>query len=109
MHSPTGDLDRAGVAATLMAMRAAFPDFQMTIDQVFVEGDRAATLRHIRGTFTHEFPTPNGAIPPNGKPIVMQLINTFRFNDAGLVVEEWTQYDNLGFLTQLGVMPAPPA
>lgn len=107
MHSPAGDLDSAGMAAQLSALRAAMPDFVMKIDFIAVEGDYAATRRHFRGTFTQPMPTLNGMLPPNGKPIYLEILNTFRFNEAGLVVEEWTQYDNLALLTQLGAMSAP--
>ena len=107
-HSPTGDLDRAGIVANLLAMRSAFPDFEMTIDHMLVEGDRVATRRSIRGTFTRALHNPNGTIPPNGKPIELHYINIFRFNEAGLVAEEWTIYDHLGFMRQLGVGPAGP-
>jgi predicted ester cyclase len=107
MHSPAGDLDSAGVIGMLSALRAAMPDFKMTIDLVAVEGDYAATRRHFAGTFTQPMPGANGLLPPNGKPIYLEILNTFRFNEAGLVVEEWTQYDNLALLTQLGAMSAP--
>lgn len=106
MHSPAGDLNRAGVAAFLTVLRTAMPDFVMTIDTILVEDSTAATRRNFRGTFTQPFMTANGPLPPNGKPIQLEIINTFRFNDQGMVVEEWTQYDSMSLLTQLGAMPS---
>ncbi|WP_308013481.1 ester cyclase [Streptomyces beigongshangae] len=44
-----------------------------------------------------------GAIAPNGQPMRLELINHFRFDENGRLAEEWVQYDNLGFLRQLGV------
>lgn len=34
----------------------------------------------------------------------MNLI--FRFDEEGKIVEEWAQFDNLGFLTKMGAMGA---
>jgi predicted ester cyclase len=107
MHSPLGDFSRAEVAGLLEALRGALTDFEMVIDEVLVEGDLAATRRTLRGTFQNDFSSATGVIPPNGQPIELHIINIFHFNEDGLVVEEWTQFDNLSFLTQLGVMPAP--
>jgi Predicted ester cyclase len=107
MHSPAGDLDSAGVVGLLSALRAAMPDFVMAIDLVAVEGDYAATRRHFMGTFTQPMPSPDGMLSPNDKPIYLELLNIFHFNEVGLVVEEWTQYDNLSLLTQLGGISAP--
>jgi hypothetical protein len=40
--------------------------------------------------------------------MTLDLINNiWRFNENGKVAVEWAQFDNLGFLIQLGVMSAP--
>jgi predicted ester cyclase len=107
VQSPLGDLDREGLKGFLGALRASLSDFQMVRDQVIVEGEFAATRTTITGVFEKEFPLPTGVVPPNGQPIEVQIINVFRFDEDGRVVEEWAQFDNLGFLIQLGAMPAP--
>ena len=106
-HSPLGNLNREEVAATLSAMRDALSDFEMSVPSIFLDGDRAATLRVIKGTFDHEMASPNGAIPPNGQPVQVEMVCMLRFDEDGLLAEDWTQFDNLGFLTQLGALPAP--
>ena len=39
---------------------------------------------------------------PNGKQVVFDLINIFRFDDQGRLVEEWVHIDNRNLLKQLG-------
>jgi predicted ester cyclase len=106
-HSPLGNLSREDVAATLSAMRDALTDFEMATPVTFLEGNRAATMRTIKGTFDRELSTPNGVIAPNGNPVQLDMNCVIRFDEEGRIAEDWTQFDNLSFLTQLGVVPAP--
>lgn len=39
---------------------------------------------------------------PNGQRVVFELINIFRFDDQGRIVEEWIQEDYRSALVQLG-------
>ncbi|WP_234315023.1 ester cyclase [Streptomyces sp. NRRL F-5135] len=56
----------------------------------------------IEGTFAREFTqSPVGPLPPNGKRVVFDLINIFRFDDRGRLIEEWVRVDNRGVLRQL--------
>jgi predicted ester cyclase len=55
------------------------------------------------GTFVREFTlSPVGPLPPNGRRVVFDLINTFRYDDHGRLAEEWVQTDNRSRLRQLG-------
>jgi hypothetical protein len=57
----------------------------------------------IEGTFAREFASsPAGALPPNGRRVVWDLMNIFRFDDQGRLVEEWVRTDSRSFLRQLG-------
>lgn len=109
LHSPLGDLDRDGVIGFFSALHTSLTDFKAIRDQVIVEGKFGATRTTITGTFDKDFPSPLGVLKPNHKPVVIVIINMFRFNDDGLIAEEWAQFDALGFFTQLGAMPAPTA
>jgi predicted ester cyclase len=106
-HSPLGDLSREEMAATLSAMRDALTGFEMATPVTFLDGNRAATIRTIKGTFDRELSSPNGVIAPNGNPVRVEMNCVIRFDEEGRIAEDWTQFDNLGFLTQLGVVPAP--
>lgn len=106
-HNPLGHQSREEVAATLGALREALSNFEMSLPIVSIDGNRAATLRIVTGTFDREFHTPNGVIPPNGKDIRVEMVCMLRFDDDGKLAEDWTQFDNLNLLTQLGAMELP--
>ncbi len=106
-YNPQGSFNLEQTKALLRALRSALTDFEVDRELVLVDGDYGATRTILRGVFETAFPGPSGSIPPNGKPIEIQINNIWRFNTAGKIVTEWAQFDNLGFLTQLGVMPAP--
>jgi len=110
VHSPLGDLDREGVVAFFSALRASMSDFSAVRHQVIVEGNLAAGRHTISGTFdAAEFPSPLGVLQPNGQPVELNVINMWHFNDEGRIVEEWVQFDVLGFFTQMGAFPPPRA
>jgi hypothetical protein len=57
----------------------------------------------IEGTFTGPFThSPVGKLEPNGARVVWDLMNMFRFDDRGRLVEEIVRTDNRSFLRQLG-------
>ena len=66
----------------------------------FGEGNMVATRWTGRGTHTGELM----GIPPTGKQVTVVGITISRVED-GKVVEEWTNWDTLGMLQQLGVVP----
>jgi predicted ester cyclase len=107
IHGPLGELDLESLKAIMRPLRNAFTDFKMTREQVLVEQDYASARTMFTGVFEHEYHSPNGVIPPNGKDFALPVINVFRFNAEGRIAEEWFQFDNLSFLTQLGAMSPP--
>lgn len=69
------------------------------------EGNHVACQTWIEGTFAREFTqSPVGPLPPNGRRIVWDLLNLFRFDDEGRLVEEWARTDYRSFLRQLGAV-----
>lgn len=108
VHSPIGDLDRAGFVGFMQALRASLSDFTVTRDAVIAEGTYAATRATITGTFDGaDFATPQGVLAPNGQPITIMLQTFHQFDDEGRILEEWAMFDLLSFFTQLGAFPAP--
>ena len=77
---------------------SAFPDCQVIIDKVIVEGDTAAVWLTYSGTHTGHYGL---GIPPTGKQVSGPMCIRYDFVD-GKVVEEWTYADELGFWEQLG-------
>jgi len=85
---------------SLLATRAAFSGFTLTIDDQIVEGDRGVTRWTARGVHTGE----HLGIPATGRSIEITGINIGRFEN-GKIVDEWARGDDVGLLRQLGVLP----
>jgi steroid delta-isomerase-like uncharacterized protein len=97
-------LDRAGFRQVGEMFRTAFPDLRVTIEDQVAEGDTVATRSVLYGTHTG----PLQGIPPTGRTVTISGINISRIVD-GKIVERWDEFDQVGMLQQLGVMPAPAA
>jgi steroid delta-isomerase-like uncharacterized protein len=79
----------------------AFPDINITVEDVIGEGDQVVSRYTIRGT--HQGETEEYG-PPTGRQMELEGITIHRFED-GKIVEEWERYDNLSALQQLGLAP----
>ncbi|MBP0459731.1 ester cyclase [Streptomyces bomunensis] len=103
-HGPDGfESDYAGLTAYFDSVREAFDDRSIRRGIVVAEGDHMACQTWIEGTFAREFTqSPAGPLPPNGERIVFDLLNIFRFDDRGRLVEEWVRTDNRSLLRRLG-------
>ena len=84
--------------------RSAFPDLNLTIDQMLAERDLVAVRWTARGTNSG---TGNG-IPATGRTVQVNGTTLFRMDD-GRIAEEWTCANSLGLMRQLGMLPAPAA
>jgi steroid delta-isomerase-like uncharacterized protein len=91
-----------GVKEFIERYRSAFDGARLTVDDQFAEGDKVATRWTASGTHTGEI----AGIAPTGKDVTVTGLTISRFA-GGKVVEEWTTWDTLGMLVQLGVIPAP--
>ncbi len=83
------------------AFLAGLPDLHFTIDDLIAEGDKV--LWRFTGRGTQTGPLMN--IPPSGKVGESTGMALFRLAD-GKIVEVWVNFDTLGLLQQLGVIPA---
>jgi steroid delta-isomerase-like uncharacterized protein len=83
-------------------LRTAFPDGRITIEDMIAEGDKVAVRFTFRGTHTGDFM----GMPPSGKQVAVTGIDINRIA-SGKLAERWANFDTLGMLQQLGVMPPP--
>jgi steroid delta-isomerase-like uncharacterized protein len=79
---------------------AAFPDGMITIEDQLAQGDMVATRWTGHGTHKGELM----GIPATGKQVTVSGITISRVA-KGKVVEEWSNWDTLGMLQQLGAVP----
>ncbi len=86
--------------------RTAFPDLQLTLDELIAEGDKVVVRWTMRGTHLGEM---RGGIAPTGKPFTITGTTTNRLA-GGKIAEAWGNIDTLGLLLQLGLVtpPGPP-
>jgi SnoaL-like polyketide cyclase len=107
-HGPDSfDADYEGLAGYFQSIRDAFDDRAIRRGIVVVEGNTVACQTWMEGTFVRPFTqSPAGRVEPNGARVVWDLMNIFRFDDAGRLVEEYVRTDNRGFLRQLGAESA---
>jgi steroid delta-isomerase-like uncharacterized protein len=95
---------RDGVKAFFGAFIEAVPDLHAEVHELFGEGDYVAGRATWTGTQEGDLP----GIPATGKRFSVDGIDIVRFVD-GQAVEHWGVTDDLGMLTQLGVIPEPAA
>ena len=89
-----------GLKGLVVISRIATPDLRITFEDMIAESDKVVVRLSAIGTNTGEFM----GIPPTGVVITNTRIITFRIT-GGRIVEAWENYDMLGVLQQLGVIP----
>jgi steroid delta-isomerase-like uncharacterized protein len=94
-HGPDGVIDRVG-----LYQRAV--DGQWSIDEIFSAGDRVITRWTGTGTHVEELM----GIPATDRSFSVEAISIHRIAD-GKIAEEWTVWDALGLLQQIGAVPVP--
>jgi steroid delta-isomerase-like uncharacterized protein len=102
-HDPsTPDFERGpeGEKRRVTLYRSAFPDLRLTIEDLIADGDNVAARWSIRATHKGQL----DQIPPTGKPVSITGVSIVRFAD-GKMAEGWIQWDALGMLQQIGVVP----
>lgn len=85
--------------ASIIATRSAFPDLVTTIDEVVVEGDRAAIRWHSSGR--HE--RPFLGVPPTHREVRVSGATFAHFVDDR-IVEEHVTWDPRALLSALGII-----
>lgn len=103
-HGPDGfESDYAGLSKYFESVRAAFDNRSIKRGIIVADGEHIACQTWIKGTFVREFTmSPVGPLAPNGNEIVWDLINIFRFDVQGRLIDEWVRTDNRSLLRQLG-------
>ncbi len=102
MHaSPSDVVGIDSVKAYYGNFLTGFSNIQFTIKDVFGQGDKLVKYWNFKGTHTGNF----FGIPATGKTVSLDGTTLVRMSN-GKIAEERDFYDNLDFMTQLGLMPA---
>lgn len=100
--SPEPIRGREGYRENVKRVRSAFPDLDVTAEDLVAEGDKVVTRYTITGT--HDGPLMG--IDPTGNKVEFEGISIGRLKD-GQVVEGWSIIDVFGLMQQLGVIEPP--
>ena len=102
MHDPQAP---AGIGpqgmADLVSVYQTGVEGHWEIEELFSAGDKVIVRWTGSGTHVGEV---NG-IPPTGKKLSIDAISIHQLRD-GKIAETWEVWDTLGFLQQIGVVPA---
>jgi steroid delta-isomerase-like uncharacterized protein len=80
--------------------RNAFPDLRLTVEDLIADGETVAARWSCHGTHKGEL----DGILPTGKQFTITGVTITRFEN-GKMVEGWVNWDALGMMQQLGVVP----
>jgi ketosteroid isomerase-like protein len=93
---------RDAIADYLVGFSRAFPDLAFAIAAELEAGDTAVDEGYMIGTNTGALTTPDGELPATGRSIRVRSCDVLTVR-GGLAVEHRFYYDQLEFLTQLGL------
>lgn len=92
--------DKKGAIAMSQLFHKGFPDLAIRIETVVVQGNHVATRAIGTGTHKGEFL----GIAPTNKRTQTGIVSITTVRN-GKIVEDVTEFDALGLLTQLGAIP----
>jgi steroid delta-isomerase-like uncharacterized protein len=98
-----GTVDRQGMMDFYRAFWSAFPDATVEPADMFTADDRVAVRLRVKGTHRGELM----GTPASGNEIDVEEITIFKLDSEGRCMERWVRLDEIGFLQQIGAMPAP--
>jgi steroid delta-isomerase-like uncharacterized protein len=104
MHNmPVPDIPgtKEGFRKLVLATRKAFPDVHVHIEDMVADNDFAVFHDRVEATSKNDF----FGVPANGKRIAWTEIHFLKIAGKS-IVEHWSNFDQLGILQQLGVIPA---
>lgn len=97
-HFNPGGSGIEGFKQFVTRLGVAFPDLNITIEDLIAEGDKVVARVTVRATHLGTF---MGRFPATGKSVTFTGIDIFQIA-AGKIVGRWNQRDLLGLVEQLG-------
>ena len=101
-HGLHRNIDLAEDQAALKGWHQAFPDITIVPEKLIAEGDLVTVYWIARGTNTGE----GNGLPATGKKVEQSGITIWRIV-SGKIKEEWSAFDQLSVMQQLGLLANP--
>ena len=95
---------RTEIASAYERWFAAFPDLQVSMENLVADSNRAAVFVRVNGTHRGDFM----GLPPTGKRIEFQAV-LLQEIDGDLIAHERRMYDFSALLIQLGLLKVRPS
>lgn len=92
-----------GLKQFITALRTGFPDWNCTAQDMFAASDKVVGRYLCQGTHTGNLM----GLPPTGRHVQFSDTIIHKISD-GKIVEDWSDYDTLGYFVQLGFTLVPP-
>jgi steroid delta-isomerase-like uncharacterized protein len=90
----------AGFKASVLDLRAAFPDLLLTIEEMTADGDIVWLRMTARGTHRGEFM----GVPPTGRRMEIAVFDMCRLEN-GRITDHWGVPDRFAVMHQIGALP----
>jgi predicted ester cyclase len=87
----------------LEGLKGPVPDARAIVERMFEVGDRVIAEGRFTGTNTGPLPGPDGDLAPSGRTVDLPFADFARVSDRR-IVEYRAYHDQVGLLTQLGLM-----
>ena len=100
-HGFSTDIGLKEDQAAARGWREAIPDIKVTVKLMVAEGDLVTVLWTAGGTNTGE----GNGLPATGKKVKGRGITIWRIVN-GKIKEEWSEFDELRLMKQLGLIPS---
>ncbi|EFW90932.1 hypothetical protein ZOD2009_17338 [Haladaptatus paucihalophilus DX253] len=100
--APSGTQDADEFKAMIRTFGEAFPDAEVKIEEMIGEGDLVVFRGTETGTHEGEFV----GHEPTGETFEITGLAMHRVRD-GQITETWANWDMLGMMQQLGIVPTP--
>lgn len=92
-----------GMKRLIRELTAAFPDHHTQIEDIVADGDRVALRVTFSGTQEGDF----RGMPATGRSFSQMQMHLVALDDLGRAIDHWAVRDDLGMMSQLGLLPPP--
>jgi len=88
------------------AFTSAVPNRKINVLETVAEGTMVATHIDMVGNFDRPLVQANGmTVQPTGAPMSIAGVEFYSFDEHGMILQSWPEFDVLDFLQQIGVIP----
>ena len=96
---------RPAIRDSYESLFTTFPDWDLRVQDLLVDGERVALIATVNATHVGEFM----GIPGTNRRFQIQGVRQFKLSSDGLIKYEKRMYDFTALLVQVGVLKAKPA